>query len=150
MESMFQNEQCEVYFRYKEIYPDDNPNSIWAEKVIFTFINRQDIELSESANEQLIGYQTKIKVALTYVWGMDEKAAIELCKHIQFTMMNELDAFFSRMSRSVKRMKSKGTPIRNTAGYIRKALEKFLNEFEEKKSPEGKDTEKGKDCPEKK
>lgn len=150
MESMFQNEQCEVYFRYKEIYPDDNPNCIWAEKVIFTFINRQDIELSESANEQLIGYQTKIKVALTYVWGMDEKAAIQLCKHIQFTMMNELDALFCRKSWFVKRMKSKGTPIRNTAGYIRKSLENFLNEFEEKKSPEGKDTEKGKDCQEEK
>lgn len=65
-------------------------------------------------------------------------------------MMNELDALFSRMSRSVKRMKSKGTPIRNTAGYIRKSLENFLNEFEEKKSPEGKDTEKGKDCQEEK
>ncbi len=135
MESMFRNEQCEVYFRYKEIYPDDNPNCIRAEKVIFTFINRQDIELSESANEQLIGYQTKIKVALTYVRGMDEKAAIQLCKHIQFTMMNELDALFSRKSWFVKRMKSKGTPIRNTAGYIRKSLENFLNEFEEKKSP---------------
>ena len=47
-------------------------------------------------------------------------------------------------------MKSKGTPIRNTAGYIRKSLENFLNEFEEKKSPEGKDTEKGKDCQEEK
>ena len=130
MEKAFKNGTSEVYFRYKPIYKDEPQDGPWCDHVLFTFITQEDENPSGAKKEELHAYQTRIKMVLEYVWGVDTKVALELTQRIRYTMMPELDAFFNRQDWFAKEMERKHTPLRNRGGFMRWKLNSFLKEYE--------------------
>ena len=130
MEKAFNNGTSEVYFRYKPLYENETKDGLWCKHVLFTFITREDENPTGDKLLELQAYQTRIKMTLEYVWGVDTKVAIELAKRIRYTMMPEMDAFFNHQDWFAKEMERKHTPIRNRGGFMRWKLNSFLKERE--------------------
>lgn len=130
MEKAFKNGTSEVYFRYKPLYKDETKEGLWCDHVLFTFITQEDENPSGAKKEELQAYQTRIKMVLEYVWGVDTKVALGLAQRIRYTMMPEMDAFFNRQDWFAREMERKHTPLRNRGGFMRWKLEKFLNEYD--------------------
>lgn len=130
MEKAFRNDTSEIYFRYQPLYQNETKDGPWCDHVLFTFITREDENPTGEKLVELQAYQTRIKMTLEYVWGVDTKVALELVKRIRYTMMPEMDAFFRHQEWFVKEMERKHTPIRNRGGFMRWKLNSFLKERE--------------------
>ncbi len=130
MEKAFKNGTSEVYFRYKPLYKNETKDGPWCDHVLFTFITQEDENPTGDKLVELQGYQTRIKIVLDFVWGVDAKVSLELVKRIRYTMIPELDAFFNHQDWFAKEMERKHTPIRNRGGFMRWKLESFLKERE--------------------
>lgn len=130
MEKAFKNGTSEVYFRYKPLYKNETKDGLWCDHVLFTFIAQDDENPTGAKKEELQAYQTRIKIVLDYVWGVDKKVSLDLVQRIRYTMMPELDAFFNHQEWFAREMERKHTPIRNRGGFMRWKLESFLKERE--------------------
>lgn len=128
MEAAYRGLSSEVHFRYQLSPSTDGTD----DDVIFTFGNRQDECPSEDRKAELAGFQTRVKIRLTYEWEVKEEVALDLCSRIRLTMIPELDDFFCRKSWFCREMARKQTPLRNKAGYIVRKLSDFLAELERK------------------
>ncbi len=137
MRKAFENGTCEIYFRYRAIYDDEDHKGIWSDSVLFTFIHRDDEHPQGEKLRTLNEYQNRTKVVIKTLWGVEESVATALCERIRYTMLPELDEFFKRKTWFADKMEREGKPLRNRGGYMRKSLADFLDE------QEGKETKKG-------
>lgn len=130
LERRYQEGTCEIHFRYKPIYNDETDKDAWADKVLFTFIHRDDEHPQGEKLRRLTTCQLRVKVVLKTVWGVDENVAVSLSQRIRYTMMPELDEFFRRKTWFADKMEREGKPLRNKGGYMRNAFTAFLDEQE--------------------
>lgn len=133
MKKAYDNGLSDFYFRYKALYGDNEENGsrqTWADRVLFTFIHRDDEHPEGEKLEELTTYQSKTKTVLKVVWGVDDGVAESLSRRITYPMLVDLDEFFNHVKRFTDKMRRQGKVIRNPAAYIRKSLEAFLEEKE--------------------
>lgn len=134
MKQAYDANTFDMYFRYKALYDDSDPNSsndVWADKVLFTFVHRDDAHPQGEKLEELTTVQMRTKAVLKIRWGMDDGVAESLSRRVKYPMIAELSEFFLRINQKVEKRRGYGAEIRNPAGYMRTSLNKFLTEKEE-------------------
>lgn len=134
MKKAYDANTFDMYFRYKALYDDSDPNSnhdVWADKVLFTFVHRDDEHPQGEKLEELNTVQMRTKAVLKISWGVDDGVAESLSRRVKYPMIAELSEFFLRINQKIDKRRRYGAEIRNPAGYIRTSFEKFLKEKEE-------------------
>lgn len=134
MKQAYDANTFDMYFRYKALYDDSTPNSkndVWADKVLFIFVHRDDEHPQGEKLEELTTVQRRTKAVLKIKWGMDDGAAESLSHRVRYPMIAELSEFFSRINQKVGKRRGHGAGIRNPAAYMWYSLNKFLTEKEE-------------------
>ena len=130
MQNAYNNGCCEICFRYKPVYNDEDNKGIWADGVLFTFVHHDDAHPQGEKLHELTTSQLRTKVVLKTVWDVDDKVATALSERITYTMLPELEEFFRHKNWFADKMEREGKPIRNRGGFMRKCFSDFLNEQE--------------------
>lgn len=63
--------------------------------------------------------------------GLDERVAADLAQRIKYAMLPEVSEFFNHESDYRRKLESQGRSLRNPAGFMRNALIRFLEKWEE-------------------
>ncbi len=130
MEQAYQTQQCELHFDYVPLWKDEDKKDIWADRVLFNFQSRRDVELDSSRKAQLDMYQHRVSLKLKLEWNMDQGPANLLCIRIKYTMLAAIDEFFHHQEWFRQKMQNKGTPLTNPGGYMHTKLNALLNKLE--------------------
>lgn len=128
LEKAYQNRQCDIHFTFKPVYADETRHSIWADTVYFTFMERQDEELSQEKKVQLDTFQHQVHLRLVIGWGVESKVAYNLCSQIEYQMRSDIELLLTHKEWYRKKKEREGIPLANPAGYIRRAFEKYFAE----------------------
>lgn len=128
MEKRYQNHLCEIHFRYEPDYGIGKEPTGQPQRVAFYFTHVDDEHPKGEKLKELEAYQMNVKVTLKVIWGVDAKVAEDLSRRITYPMMGELQTLFVHKTYFKNKLNDLGKPLRSPAGYIRHALEKFLQE----------------------
>lgn len=142
MKQAYDNNTFDMYFRYKALYDESTPNinhDVWADKVLFTFVHRDDEHPQGEKLKELTTVQMRTKAVLKIKWGMDDGVAESLSRRVKYPMIVELSEFFLRINQKVGKRRGHGAEIRNPAAYMCYSLNKFLTEKEEELGIEAKE-----------
>ena len=131
MELLYQNKQLDIHFKYKPDYGMGDDRTQEPERVKFFFTHVDDEHSQGARLEKLTSYQECVRVSLKIVWGLDERVAADLAQRIKYAMLPEVSEFFNHESDYRRKLESQGRSLRNPAGFMRNALIRFLEKWEE-------------------
>lgn len=131
MELLYQNKQLDIHFKYKPDYGMGDDRTQEPERVKFFFTHVDDEHPQGARLEKLTSYQECVRVSLKIVWGLDERVAADLAQRIKYAMLPEVSEFFNHESDYRRKLESQGRSLRNPAGFMRNALIRFLEKWEE-------------------
>lgn len=131
MELLYQNKQLDIHFKYKPDYGMGDDRTQEPERVKFFFTHVDDEHPQGARLEKLTSYQECVRVSLKIVWGLDERVAADFAQRIKYAMLPEVSEFFNHESDYRRKLESQGRSLRNPAGFMRNALIRFLEKWEE-------------------
>lgn len=131
MELLYQNKLIDIHFKYKPDYGIGDDRTKEPERVKFFFTHVDDEHPQGARLDKLTSYQECVRVSLKIVWGLDERVAADLAQRIKYAMLPEVSEFFNHESDYRRKLESQGRSLRNPAGFIRNALIRFLEKWEE-------------------
>lgn len=131
MERMYQKKLLNIHFKYKPEYELGDDRTQEPEKVKFFFMLLDDEKPQGVKLDKLTNFQESVRVTLKLIWGLDERVAQDLAQRIKLPMVPEASEFFNRESEYRRKMQAAGRSIINPAGFIRNALVRFLQKWQE-------------------
>lgn len=131
MELLYQNKLIDIHFKYQPDYGMGDDRTKEPERVKFFFTHVDDEHPQGARLEKLTSYQECVRVSLKIVWGLDERVAADLAQRIKYAMLPEVSEFFNHESDYRRKLESQGRSLRNPAGFMRNALIRFLEKWEE-------------------
>ena len=126
LKKAYDQHRSNFYFVYSPYYKDEKKGA-WPYKITFGLKFREDEEPNEEAMNELARQRARLKFILHTCWKVKEDIAKEIAERLQLSMVGFMDDFLEQQEAIVKRKKNTKNAIRNPAGFIVIAINKFYS-----------------------
>lgn len=128
LKTLYDKGIIDEYFTYKPFYLTGVKKAM-PDHISITLHERKYVEPTEAALETQAYYQLKLKMKLIYTYGVEEKTAIDLSRHMRTDYVGELHDWFLHKDYFITQQIRNHKPM-NKAAYIVAGLRGFFHDKE--------------------